>query len=197
MTGMTNLTTWTKTRWHLGLVRMFGIGHAVRYLRNPDPRVTVPLLRACGANIGEWVTVKRSLFLDNVYEDTDSQEDFSNIVIGDGCYIGDLVYLDLANRVEFGKQAVVSAHAAFVTHADCNRSPELACLFPRICKEIVIGPGAWIGHGATVLNGVTIGEQSVVAAGSLVTQDTRPHSLYGGIPARRLRGLGELTNGQS
>ncbi len=44
----------------------------------------------------------------------------------------------------------------------------------------------WVGYGSTILSGVTIKEGSIVAAGSLVTKDVEPYSIYGGVPARKL-----------
>jgi acetyltransferase-like isoleucine patch superfamily enzyme len=46
----------------------------------------------------------------------------------------------------------------------------------------------WLGAGATVVGGVTIGRGSVVAAGSVVTQDVEPFSIVAGVPARLVRG---------
>lgn len=49
---------------------------------------------------------------------------------------------------------------------------------------IVIGNHVWIGMGATILKGVTIGDGAIVAAGSIVNKDVPPHSLVAGVPAR-------------
>ena len=54
---------------------------------------------------------------------------------------------------------------------------------------IVIGRNVWLGAGSTVLQGVTIGADSVVAAGSVVTRDVPPATLVGGVPARVIREL--------
>ncbi|HUP13851.1 MAG TPA: DapH/DapD/GlmU-related protein [Niastella sp.] len=45
----------------------------------------------------------------------------------------------------------------------------------------------WIGYGSTVMGGVTIGEGSIIGAGSLVTKDVEPYSIYAGTPARKIR----------
>jgi acetyltransferase-like isoleucine patch superfamily enzyme len=50
----------------------------------------------------------------------------------------------------------------------------------------VIGDDVWVGYGAIILSGVTIGEGSIIAAGSLVTKDVEPYSVYAGVPARRM-----------
>lgn len=56
-------------------------------------------------------------------------------------------------------------------------------------KPIVVERGVWIAAGATVIGGVTIGENSVVAAGSVVTRDVPANTLVAGNPARVLRSI--------
>lgn len=56
-----------------------------------------------------------------------------------------------------------------------------------ICKPIVIKRNAWIGAGATILPGVTIGENSVVAAGAVVSKDVPANTVVGGIPAKFIK----------
>lgn len=58
-----------------------------------------------------------------------------------------------------------------------------------ICKPIVIKRNAWIGAAATILPGVTIGENAVVAAGAVVTTDVPANTIVGGIPAKVLKNL--------
>jgi hypothetical protein len=56
-----------------------------------------------------------------------------------------------------------------------------------VAAPIVIERGAWIGAGATVLQGVTVGSDAVVAAGAVVTRDVPPRTLVAGVPAQVLR----------
>jgi acetyltransferase-like isoleucine patch superfamily enzyme len=58
-----------------------------------------------------------------------------------------------------------------------------------ICKPIVIKRKAWIGAAATILPGVTIGENAVVAAGAVVTTDVPANTIVGGVPARIIKKL--------
>jgi acetyltransferase-like isoleucine patch superfamily enzyme len=60
-----------------------------------------------------------------------------------------------------------------------------------IGKPIVIEKSVWIAAGATIIGGVTVGENSVVAAGSVVTKDVPPNTLVGGNPARVIRSIGD------
>lgn len=54
-------------------------------------------------------------------------------------------------------------------------------------NKVVIKKNAWIGGGAFILPGVTIGENAVVAAGAVVTKDVAPNTLVGGVPAKVLK----------
>lgn len=55
------------------------------------------------------------------------------------------------------------------------------------CRPVHIGKNAWIGAGATVLPGVTIGDNAVVGAASVVTHDVAPDTIVAGNPARFIR----------
>lgn len=58
---------------------------------------------------------------------------------------------------------------------------------PRSKGDVTIGNDVWIGMGATILSGVTIGDGAVIAARSLVTKDVPPYAIAGGNPARVIR----------
>jgi chloramphenicol O-acetyltransferase type B len=45
----------------------------------------------------------------------------------------------------------------------------------------------WIGYGCTILSGITIGTGSIIAAGSIVTKNVKPYSIYAGVPARKIK----------
>jgi chloramphenicol O-acetyltransferase type B len=49
-----------------------------------------------------------------------------------------------------------------------------------------IGSDVWIGYGSTILQGIQIGDGAIVAAGSVVTKDILPYSIYAGNPARKI-----------
>lgn len=62
-----------------------------------------------------------------------------------------------------------------------------------ICKPVHIGNNVWLGGNVTVLPGVTIGNNSVIAAGAVVTKDVPDNCVVGGVPAKRLKGIEDDT----
>jgi len=68
-----------------------------------------------------------------------------------------------------------------------NDMSQVATAPVHICRDV------WIGADSIVLKGVTIGERSIIAAGSVVTSDVPPDSVFGGVPARLIRTLQQRT----
>jgi acetyltransferase-like isoleucine patch superfamily enzyme len=68
---------------------------------------------------------------------------------------------------------------------------------PSSTDSIVVRGGSWIGAGAIILPGVTIGKNAVVGAGSVVTRDVPEFTVVAGNPARKLRRIGDRLNENS
>lgn len=58
-----------------------------------------------------------------------------------------------------------------------------------ISSDVEIGEGSWLGAGSIVLPGVHIADHCAVAAGAVVTSDTQPYTLVGGVPAKEIKKL--------
>jgi acetyltransferase-like isoleucine patch superfamily enzyme len=106
-----------------------------------------------------------------------------NVFVNQNCTFYDLGGLDLADEVMIGPNVsiITSGHPV-------EPSQRYACV---IAKAIAIERNVWIAAGATIIGGVTVGENSVVAAGSTVTKDVPPNTLVGGNPARVIRSVGD------
>lgn len=102
--------------------------------------------------------------------------------IGQGCFFHSAGGLSIGNAVGIGPMVkILTSH-----HDDVN--PELAILeLPLKFEPVVIEDGADIGTGSIILPGVTIGRNSIIGAGSVVTRDVPPFTVYAGVPARFLR----------
>ncbi|MQA21095.1 sugar O-acetyltransferase [Rugamonas rivuli] len=104
-----------------------------------------------------------------------------NVFINQNCTFYDLGGLDIGDDVMIGPNVsiITSGHPL----APSQRRVQ------TIGKPIVIERGVWIAAGATIIGGVTVGENAVVAAGSVVTRDVPPNTLVGGNPARVIRSI--------
>ncbi len=106
-----------------------------------------------------------------------------NVFVNQNCTFYDLGGLDIADDVMIGPNVsiITSGHAV---------EPSRRRAF-TIAKPIVIERNVWIAAGATIIGGVTVGENSVVAAGSVVTKNVPPNALVGGNPARVIRSIAD------
>lgn len=98
-----------------------------------------------------------------------------NVWIQQGCTFMDRGGITIGNNV------FIAPKVNLVT---LNHSFDPANRSATISKPIVIEDGVWIGIGATVLQGVTIGKNSIVGANSVVTRDVPPNTVVAGNPAK-------------
>ncbi|WP_435769924.1 acyltransferase [Nocardioides sp. SYSU DS0651] len=112
------------------------------------------------------------------------------LVIGDRCVLGARVCItahesiSIGDDVWFGQDVFVSD----ASHGYQDPSVPVGLQFGEH-QPVSIGSGSWIGHGAMILPGTTIGRNVVVAAGSVVRGTVEDHAVVGGVPARLLRRL--------
>jgi len=186
-------------QWKRGLVRaycrfLFRISYYfsparafnVHLLVMPNELIPETLIRF-GAQIGQDTTIMPPLHMHNMGKH--SSDHFSNLVIGSQCYLGPKLFIDLQEQVTIADNATISMGVSLLTHIDVGHSPLGEHLFPADCKPIVIEKGAYIGAGAIVLKGVTIGECAVIGAGCVVTKDVPPWSVVVGGTSRIIRHL--------
>ena len=104
------------------------------------------------------------------------------VFINSGCCFQDQGGIEIGDDVLIGQQVVI----ATLNH-DLNPEKRGS----MIPKHVKIGNRVWIGAHATILAGVTIGDNSVVAAGAVVTKDVPENSVVAGVPAKVIRHIQE------
>lgn len=121
-------------------------------------------LRQFGASVAADAMVVGPLSIVN------ARRDFANLQIGKRTHIGSEVFFDLAELVTIEDGATISMRAVIITHFDAGRS-KLAEQRPRRSGPVHICAEAYVGAGATILHGVTIGERAIIGAGAIVSKD--------------------------
>lgn len=102
--------------------------------------------------------------------------------VGEFSHVNQGCLFDCRAGIEIGNSVSISHRVMLVTGGHDIQSSD----FREDDRPIRIGDHVWIGAGATVLKGVSIGEGAVVAAGAVVTKDVAPFTVVGGVPAREI-----------
>ncbi|MEO0788683.1 MAG: CatB-related O-acetyltransferase [Bacteroidota bacterium] len=129
------------------------------------------------------------------YDDFDSVENFEKNVK----YLFDFT----GDKLIIGKFCMIASDVTFIMNG-ANHLSEAITTYPFAIfgedwsqamdgksyptkGDTVVGNDVWIGYGATIMPGVTIGDGSIIATKSVVTKDVEPYSIVGGNPAKRIR----------
>ena len=112
------------------------------------------------SDFGKNMTIGSSVFINSGC----CFQDQGGVTIGDGCQIG---------------------HQVVFATIDHSLDPEHRHDIEM--SSIVLERNVWVGSHATILRGVTIGHDSVVAAGAVVTRDVPPRTVVAGVPAKPVR----------
>jgi len=130
---------------------------------SPGNKVRVKILKLLGANIeGELYIAQNFFILD----------------------AGRTDYLTIEKNVGIGPNVTI------LIHSDPYPS-KLSNLYPRSWKKVHIGENVWIGACSTILGGITIGKNSIIAAGAVITKDVPPFTVVAGVPAKVVKDLSD------
>ena len=112
--------------------------------------------------------------------------------IGDGTSIGRFAQINAWRSVTIGRNVLI-ADRVFISDADHNYSDTETPIIQQgdaFIGAVTLRDGCWIGIGAVILPGVTVGRNAVVAANAVVTKDVPDCAVVGGIPAKIIKELG-------
>ena len=110
------------------------------------------------------------------------------ITIGDNTSIHLYFHCGAAESVTIGKNVLIAGRVYITDHDHVFDHPELPPSMAGIkVSPVVIEDEVWIGEGAAILKGVTVGKRAVIGANAVVTRDVPAYTVVGGIPARVIK----------
>jgi acetyltransferase-like isoleucine patch superfamily enzyme len=110
------------------------------------------------------------------------------VEIGDKTVMGQECTISAYQHVRIGQQCVIADRAMFIDFdhgvVEVERPIRQQGIYKR---DVIVGSNVWIGYGACVLRGVSVGDNAIVGTNSVVTKDVPANAVVAGIPARVIR----------
>jgi acetyltransferase-like isoleucine patch superfamily enzyme len=110
------------------------------------------------------------------------------VEIGAKTVMGQECTISAYQRVRVGEQCVIADRAMFIDFdhgiVEVERPIRLQGIYKR---DVEVGNNVWIGYGACILRGVSVGDNSVIGTNAVVTKDVPANAIVGGVPARIIR----------
>lgn len=133
-------------------------------------------------NIGSFFMVDGPLYL--------KAESGGNINIGNRVFFNHNCSVTALGNVSIGDGCVIANNVVIVDHDHNIGESGVAKGF--VVADVNIDDNVWIGANATILKGVHIGKGAVIAAGAVVNKDVPTYELWGGVPAKKIKELGNI-----
>ena len=159
-------------------IRKYLIGFDVAnlFIQRVDKRSLKMILKKNGATIGENCDIETGLIFHNC-------KNYTNLMIGNNCHIGKACFFDLRGKITIHNNVVISMKTTIITHQDLNKS-DLSILYPAVHGDVEIASNCYIGTNATILKDVSVSNNSIIAAGAIVSENISAYSIVGGVPAK-------------
>jgi acetyltransferase-like isoleucine patch superfamily enzyme len=162
---------WLKLRWR-GRLQTDGICFIC-------PRVQLEIGRHARLHIGRWAWIGHGSKL-RVHE--------GEVRIGAKTVMGQECTISAYQHVSIGRECIVADRVMLIDFdhgvVEVERPIRLQGIYKR---DVRVGHNVWVGYGACILRGVTVGENSVIGTSAVVTHDVPANAVVGGIPARVIR----------
>jgi len=141
--------------------------------------VTIQIGRHAKVRFGRWVWIGHGTKI-RCHE--------GEVSIGDKTVLGQECTISAYQHVSIGEQCILADRVMLIDFdhnvAEVERPIRVQGIYKRDTR---VGSNVWIGHGAQILRGVTIGDNAIVGAGAVVTTDVPANAVVAGVPARILR----------
>ena len=139
--------------------------------------------------IPEYDALIKELFLNNIGENSRMMPPMTvvrgnNVRIGKNVVVMNNSLFMAAGGITIEDDVLVAANVQLISN-----NHDLYDHQVLTCKPVLLKRNCWIGAGATILPGITVGENAVVAAGAVVTKDVEDNTVVGGNPAKIIKRL--------
>jgi acetyltransferase-like isoleucine patch superfamily enzyme len=142
-------------------------------------RVTIQIGRKGRVNLGRWSWIG---------DGTKIRCHEGVVDIGAKTVLGQECTISAYQHVSIGRECVVADRVMLIDFdhgmVEVERPIRLQGIYKR---DVRVGNNVWIGYGACILRGVTVGDNAVIGTNSVVTKDVPPNAVVGGVPARVIR----------
>ncbi|PAW93466.1 colanic acid biosynthesis acetyltransferase WcaF [Mucilaginibacter sp. MD40] len=139
----------------------------------PFNSLKIGLLKLFGAQVGNGVIIKPRVNIKYPW----------HLRISNYSWIGEGVWIDNLTTVTIGNNVCLSQGVMLQTGSHNYKKPT----FDLIIGPIIIEDGAWVGCGAIINKGVTLGNHAILSSGSVANKSLEPHGIYQGNPAVKIR----------
>ncbi len=153
---------------------------ALNQSREDEPEEQIRLLKELLPQAGEGLMIQPPFYCDYGYNILTGEKVFFNF----NCVVLDVTTVTIGSRTLFGPNVQIYTATHPTDHKVRASGLEFA-------KPIVIGEDVWVGGSAVICPGVTIGDRSIIGAGSVVTRDIPADVFAAGNPCRVIRSLGD------
>jgi acetyltransferase-like isoleucine patch superfamily enzyme len=175
-----------KAYWRLKCfisIRIEGMEGLSRMIESMPQFCLIAILRKYGASIGDNCLIERGLIVHR----PKGKVPLRNLILGDNVYIGHKNIFDLSEKVIICHDSGFGAYCQYWTHTgDWPCDTDRKCEKDRI-GSIQIGTSVICYSSVIIGPGVVIGDDVRVAAGSVVTKNIEPKTIYGGAPAKLIK----------
>lgn len=147
--------------------------------------VTINALCKEGIRIGNNVSIG-----DNSYIDCTGiiKELGEGLVIGDNVGIAQNVFIQVRGMVRIGANVIIGPNVSIFSENHIYEQRDIPIRIQGCHRQgVIIEDGVWIGTKATILDGIIVGNNSIIAAGAVVTKDVPPFTIVGGCPAKIIK----------
>jgi acetyltransferase-like isoleucine patch superfamily enzyme len=160
---------------------LFGANGVGLILERVPEVFVIPIMKKYGLSIGYNSKIKHGISFNYL----GGKQPFKNLIIGDNVYIGRKVFFDLTCTITLNDDCAIGAGSQIWTHVG-DYTYDFSD-YHEIKKPVVLGKGVLCWSGIIISPGVTIGDYTRVAAGSVVTKDIQGKCFAGGVPAKFIK----------